>query len=351
MVTGRPVPGSYLHCLTTNKMNYKILASPASINDATDYYITLIETAVEQLGGTVHRVERLSAVEKSDVIITIEAKFFLSALLKRPSQLKINWFQGIVPEENDLLGGPWLRKWLWTLAEYLALHRSRLNIMVSEAMLAHYRKKYHYRKNNFLIVPCYNKQLDHTAFSIPSKFEKPNFVYAGSMATWQSIDKTLMVFREIEHRLPEATLTLLTGQQKEAQQLINKYGIKNVTVKYCPLDQLDEELKEYKYGFLLREDHIVNRVATPTKMNTYLSAGIIPVYTNVVDSFEQHIDLGKYALKFSAAASASEIAEGILLFEEQNDIDPGNILQVYAATYKEYYNDLFYLEKIKAALT
>ncbi|HCH8014075.1 TPA: hypothetical protein NJW72_003719, partial [Acinetobacter baumannii] len=110
--------------------------------------------------------------------------------------------------------------------------------------------------------------------------------YAGSLATWQCVDKTLELYSLIERVLPNASLTLLTKEKELAETMINNYKIKNYSIKYVSLENLDTELLKYKYGFLIRENHIVNNVATPTKMNSYLANGIIPIYSSFIDDFK-----------------------------------------------------------------
>lgn len=139
------------------------------------------------------------------------------------------------------------------------------------------------------IISCYNKALNkNLIIENFSKYYKLNFVYAGSLYKWQCIEKTLEVFREVEKIDSSAHLTLLTKNTTEAKHMVELFGIKNFDVKYISLHDLDSELIKYKYGFLLRADNILNRVAKPTKMNSYLAVGIIPIYSIVVDSLKKN---------------------------------------------------------------
>ena len=116
-------------------------------------------------------------------------------------------------------------------------------------------------------------------------------MYAGSLSAWQNIDETLKIFKQIENIIPEATLTLLTEEKIKAQALIKQYDIQNAMVRYVSLNNLNEELLKHKYGFLLRKDIKVNNVSTPTKMNSYLSSGVIPIYSDAIKDFSKHINL------------------------------------------------------------
>lgn len=59
------------------------------------------------------------------------------------------------------------------------------------------------------------------------------------------------------------------------------------------LSELNKEYKESHYGFILREDLIVNRVACPTKLIEYLAMGIVPI----VD-FEKIGDFSDFGMKY-----------------------------------------------------
>ena len=138
----------------------------------------------------------------------------------------------------------------------------------------------------------------------------------------------VMVARPAEgtNIIPEATLTLLTEENKKAKNLIEKYEIQNAQVRYVSLGDLNEELLKYKYGFLLRKDIKVNNVSTPTKMNSYLSSGVIPIYTDAIKDFLKHIDLNNFNIRLKSNNSIEEMANTILSFENnENDISEFNI--------------------------
>ena len=88
---------------------------------------------------------------------------------------------------------------------------------------------------------------------------------------------------------PRYKFLILSGQKKRFEHLIRH--------KNFPAGKIDvisvkpEELESYyelaHYGFILRDDILVNRVANPTKLAEYLQYGIIPVV--------KLVDIGDYA--------------------------------------------------------
>ena len=134
-----------------------------------------------------------------------------------------------------------------------------------------------------------------------------------------------------------------------ANNLIKKYKIKNVIVDYCKISDLHIKLSQYKYAFLIRENHIVNKVSTPTKMNTYMAAGLIPIYTDVIDAFEKNINLEKFGIKVSYNSSINLIVDKILL-HHQEVINSQELLKTYSKIFLNFYNDKFYINELKRAL-
>lgn len=330
---------------------FKFFFTARSVNEATDFYISLIEKAIEMAGSQSSRVYRLSEICKGDIVITIEAKDYFAVKLFKPFNKQICWFQGIVPEEALMMFGSRWRKFLWEFFERRALAGTCLNLFVSQAMQQHYLQKYAYQGTNYLIMPCYNKHINESAFNVSNKYNKPTFVYSGSLATWQCIDQMLQLYKLVEQSIPQATLSILTAEQEKAKKLIAQYKLIHAQVSYCPLSELDQELKKYKYGFIIRNAHIVNRVATPTKMNSYMAMGVIPIYTDVVDAFKMHLNLKGYSIPLSPASSIHQNAEQIITFENKNIINPLELFKIYQDVFNQFYNDSVYIfmlsEKIK----
>ena len=109
-----------------------------------------------------------------------------------------------------------------------------------------------------------------------------------------------------------------------------------------------EALQHYKYGFIIRKDIEMNRVATPTKMNTYLANGVIPIYSNYIFAFKEGLKNTQYQIEIS---NNDEVLEEIISFEKKN-IEAFNVLENYKSTvFSHFYSEDFHInnliEKIK----
>ncbi|WP_367329717.1 hypothetical protein [Sphingobacterium multivorum] len=321
--------------------------------EATTYYCNLIKQAVEEIAPVeeVLYVSSIDEILKEDTVITIRIDDpFL--LFKRCKKI-IHWFQGIAPEERILMGKGSLYSRLaalkYGIMELILLKKNYFFFFVSEAMKEHYEKKYRIDlTGRHVIMPCYNIALNKRSFEYAYKYTKPKFVYAGGVLNWQCVEESLMIYKAFKQIYLDATFTILTKDSDKANALIQKLGAKDVFVKFVPLKSLQDELSMYKYGFLLRKQHVVNKVATPTKMNSYLAAGVIPIYTSVVDDFDRNINLGEFEIKCDTI-DVGLLTTKLVNFERKN-IHLSDVFSTFERVFEEYYNDLKYKQKIKELL-
>lgn len=329
-------------------MSKKILflLSKDSLNDATEYYIDILKDSFIQSGFVVDISHRVKDAREYMYILTIEAKWFFFAKLANRHAKIMNWFQGVVAEEAFMTTNSMLRKGLWHFFEAFTLYFSEMNIYVSESMKRYFEKKYKISSKSFFIMPCFNKELN-IGLVDESKYNIPSFVYAGSMAKWQCVEEMICLYSEIEKEIPNSSLIILTKEIDMAEKLINQYGLKNYQIKYVGLEKLDEELRKYKYGFLLRDNHVVNNVATPTKMNSYLAARIIPIYTDVIDDFCVSFDHAKKFVRLKDI-ERKNWCEQIVNYEKNFNC---MVLAEYQKSVEDiflsYYSKDFYIKKLR----
>lgn len=323
-----------------------------AVNDATIYYTDLIKRAFVNNGYEVSTHQTVEHVNEFDLIVTIRVRDFVKVYFKNSKIPIISWQQGIGPEEFAMLNHYSLRaraiSWAFSRAEKWVLRKSYYNFLVSDSMWKHYREKYNIPVDNHLIIPCYNKNLKPMCFNADLKKES-SYVYAGTLFSWQCFEKTVALYQKIETKNPQASLTIFTREKEEALEVLRKYAIKNYEIKYVSLEELEQELSKFKYGFILREKHIINRVSTPTKMNSYLSVGLMPIYTDVIDSFEENLNLSPYSIKFNSDASLEAMANTIHA-HNQAPINYGEFYDICQQNFESYYDDSYNISKIEKEL-
>ena len=317
----------------------------SSMNDATSYYTNIIRKGLTELGYSFEYTNDLKKVVDSDIIVTITVMSFLRSKLKNRKARTIFWSQGVGPEEA-IMGGCSVKNLYRYICRYIltlfALHSATIVFMVSEAMKQHYIKRYWYKKDNSVVMPCYNQPLsDH--FDL-KQYQNPNFVYAGNASVWQGVDLMLDIYKKIEDVLPNARITLLSKNKKEFECKIKERNIRNYEIKYVDVAELSEELHNYKYGFIIRDKSIVNEVATPTKMNSYLASYLIPIYSDTVDDFKRNINLQHYKLMATYPLNADVICKQIVDFEK-NMKNYKEYKEIVVDIFSRHYNDKIYLNK------
>jgi hypothetical protein len=316
-----------------------------TMNEATVYYVDILKHGFIKAGYSVEETEDLSDLKKINKIFVMSAKWCFIVKLFNPKAKIVTWFQGLGAEEALMTRNSLVRKRLWNCVEFFALKFSWINIYVSERMHNYYQDTYRVKDKNFFIMPCFNKKLNEDAFNLVDKYDKPSFVYAGGLDKWQCIEETLDIFCQIEKSIPAASLTLLTKDKIKAEELIKRYNIKNYKISFVGLNELDAELMKYKYGFLIRQDHIVNNVSTPTKMNSYLANGVIPIYTNAIDDFNWKLSGLKFCIQLNCDDSIKQWSQEIITYERFSSIDSIDFKREMEFIFEKYYSRNFYIEK------
>lgn len=337
-----------------SKRSCAIYWRKAEPNEAVVYYVGIMCKALSKHFAQVRYTHDIDTIRKDEVVVTISIVSFLSVWKRNRNQDIIYWWQGICPEEicfgkERLTLRDRLKYHYYSLLERLCLCKSKLNLFVSQSMLRHYSRKYGFRKDNYVIMPCYNQTLAERAFFTPSKYASPSFVYAGGMLAWQCVDEALQLYGMVKDKYPNATITLLTRDKDAAQALVNKHGLRDVTIKFVPLENLNEELAKYKYGMLLRTDDPVNNVATPTKFNSYLAAGVIPVITRAIGDYGEITDKMRYVVGIDSEKAFRQALEKIDSIEHQQ-ISAGDVLEEYKRIFDSYYNESVYVNRIVGKL-
>ena len=151
----------------------------------------------------------------------------------------------------------------------------------------------------------------------------------------------MALYEKIKAKYHNATLTLLTGDIQKAKDKCQKYNIV-ADVYSVPLEKLSSVLKKFKYGFIVRKNIAVNNVATPTKMNSYMAAGIIPVFSDVVSDFKENLSRLEYAVPFNDDGECLNKIDQI----ERKGVDLNKIMQEYENVFSSHWSLINQADKI-----
>ena len=177
--------------------------------------------------------------------------------------------------------------------ELKGMRRASYIVCQSEAMKMYLLKKYNFLAENKIFT--YKCGADRNLFYIDKntrnsmrkelgiKETEILFVYSGGMHKWQKIEDAISTFITYAKN-KEAKFLILTLDKEVAQGLIEKQD-ENLQNKFIIHSTTNKEV--YKYlnaadiAFLLRDDVVLNQVASPTKLAEYMFCGLPIISTNV----------------------------------------------------------------------
>ena len=302
--------------------------------EVTDYYLETIGNSYIKMGQRVAYFKdwKECKAKKDDVVVVTRYKEVLRMIATRKKY--VYWVQGILPEENFALYHSKIKYALYDLIEKVIFtHTNKkkyLLVMVSERMKIHYENKYNCKVNSYYIMPCNNDSIHEFSFFEKDKYSENVFCYAGGLNVWQCIEETLCLYKQIEERDNSSKLLMLVKNHDLAKELVKKYNIKNVEYDFVPVDKLPEKLKSVKYGFIVREDVELNRVATPTKLMTYMGNGVIPILSDCLEGLTENLVDTKYLIKLKNTQDVESILQGMKI-----DVDNQEIFNDYSRIYSE----------------
>ena len=321
---------------------------PYSNVTVTAEYVAIIKEAIEALGVSTVPIKQLEKQDKKNPkgVVVIVAGDATKAKKCGYSPV-ITWVQGIIPEESYMRHSSKLRSFVLSYIEKKGLRNSNFVFYVSDAMADHYKRKYGFHTDNSYIMPCFNSVMNKNSFMTDGKYEQNTFLYAGSIDPWQCFDEMLHLFKQIEMRVPNAKLRIMTAQQEQARQKAEEIGIKNYMVGFAPGDKIVQEMANAKFGFSLRKNHPVNNVATPTKLSTYVTNGVIPIYSQYVCDFSSKSKDNPYAVR-ADADNEYGLEQIVTLCNEI--IVAEDVWNAFDSSYGNYYSRLYHMEHISEIL-
>jgi glycosyltransferase involved in cell wall biosynthesis len=218
------------------------------------------------------------------------------------------------------------RRTLARVARYeaTALRGASAVVSVSDALRAYWQGRYRRSPALCLTVPC---AMDPALFSFDPLARRqlreqwaivddaPLFVYSGNVHWWQQVDKVIEVFAAVRRRLPAARILFLVPESEvpKLARLLEGAVLAAPTVLVASAAHRDVPrfLSAADMGFLLRQDLLLNHVASPTKFAEYLACGLPVVATRHVDSVAQAIAAGGvgYLVDVDSEASIAALAE------------------------------------------
>lgn len=165
-------------------------------------------------------------------------------------------------------------------------------ICQSDEMKRYMQKEYQISANKVCVYRC---GVDTSLFHIDNdlRYKKRRelgisddellFVYSGSMHAWQRIEDSIKIFTEYHSHNPKSKMLVLTAELDTLHEIItkNNWDDGSIISKCVPFAEVSAFLNACDVAFLLRHNHTMNAVASPTKLAEYMACGL-PVITSEV---------------------------------------------------------------------
>ena len=151
------------------------------------------------------------------------------------------------------------------------------------------------KKKNVTIIPClvpsklyffYLKNRIKYREILGVKKNELLFIYSGSMAVYQSIDKLLNLFKNILNN--KHHILILTTQINKAKinfQKLSNY--KNISFLSVPYEHVNYYNSAADFGIMIRSNRSTNWVASPTKFGEYCMSGLTILHNNSIQQVNE----------------------------------------------------------------
>lgn len=178
--------------------------------------------------------------------------------------------------------------------EKIGINRASFLICQSDEMKRLLLNKYpDINDSNIYVYHCYADtskfHYDTTARSLIRKElmiadDEIVFMYSGGLHKWQKVNDSLILFEEYYKYYSKGYFIILTLDADSAIKMVNNdfYMIRDrVIIRSVSHDMVPMYLNASDIAFLLRDDVVMNAVASPTKLAEYMSCGLPVVSTSV----------------------------------------------------------------------
>ncbi|AVR46901.1 hypothetical protein C7S20_17440 [Christiangramia fulva] len=228
---------------------------------------------------------------------------------------KTVWFINGVPEEKTFSENSFIQNkkvdLLWFIKKTM-IKNIDLVVTVSHRMNSLVKSRLQIEKV-FAAPTC----VDTTVFGDYDVQKAIDFCYLGSGAVWQALDLVSEIWDELYKR--DSSLKFRVISRDERTEILAK-NIPSSNIEFVSSHKFEEVAKyiaECKAGFLIRKDHIVNRVCFPTKLAEYLASNCYVVSTEIDWDIKDYFDRYNIGLLVCLNESPEAMAKRIFEFHRE----------------------------------
>ena len=245
------------------------------------------------------------------------------------------WFVNGIPEENEMSNSNPLNalriNLLWSFKNFMA---KKINVVVtvSNRMNKHVNNKLQV-SNIFAAPTC----VDTSTFKSNQINKTIDFCYLGSGAPWQAIDLTAAIWTGLYKLNPNYKVRVIS---RDPRTKLFSENIPETNIEYVSsniFEEVAEYIAECRAGFIIRRDHIVNRVCFPTKLAEYLASDCWVVTSNIDWDVKDYMEQYKIGLMIDPEEDPATIAAQIYAYDRKPTFQQGDIVKCTWELDSEYW--------------
>lgn len=202
----------------------------------------------------------------------------------------IFWVQGAIAEESYLKHNSKFKFYMLKLLEKICFYFSDAYIYVSPYMMEFYSRNKSVNNKPALVFPC----ISDLKFN-GNKKQPNSFCYLGGMSAWQNFPKIITMMSSINQKIPNSVFRVATKEIDICNKIIDQYASQSLKEKIfisslSSKQEIEDFLSNCEFGFLIRDDIIVNHVSSPIKLAEYLSCGVNIITTPAIRSYSSLLE-------------------------------------------------------------
>lgn len=195
-------------------------------------------------------------------------------------------FRGLISEESYLRNKSKIRKSILRTLEKFCFVFADEVYCVSENMKSYLIREFGLR--DIKVIPCCisDKDINKKTKKLCYGSKTFNFIYVGGLSKWQNFEEILNIYQSLN--MSNKHLIVVTPDQEKAEEIIRNYTIESYEVLSGDRDFVLKELDRSHFGFLIRDENVINSTASPIKFLEYLSRGVVPIISNEIGDYSSY---------------------------------------------------------------
>ena len=299
------------------------------LHDQTKYYRSNFEKYL-----LIFKIKNITEIYTRSIIDFFWILFF-KTILMRKWNLAFD-FRGLSSAEGSFRGKSKIKVLILECLEWVAYNYSDRLFTVSKKFKSYLETKYTTRKN-ITVIPCCVENSVFVSKPTYTTGDKLNFLYVGGLSTWQKFEYILTVYGIISKKM-NSSLTIITNEVSQAEGILK---VKGVDAKVFRMDHknISLELTKYDFGFLFRDNILLNNVASPVKFLEYISNGVIPIISENIGDYSELVISNKIGI--IETPNINKMIEDIVNIKKDFNIQYRLFNTAKKYTWKNYIDQLF----------